>query len=98
MNASDHQFMERALEAARRSMGKPTDPRVGAIAVVNEQVVGTAYRGEIEPGQHAEFILLAKHLENVSLAGATVYTTLEPCTVRNPPKIPCVERLIQRGD
>lgn len=96
MNTSERQFMELAIEAARGSKGHASEPRVGAVAVVNGQIVGTAYRGQIAPGQHAEFILLAKHLEDASLAGATVYTTLEPCTVRNPPKVPCVERLIQR--
>lgn len=96
MDTTDRKYMEVAIEAARKSVGKATDPRVGAVAVINGQIVGTAYRAQIEPGQHAEFILLAKHLETTSLAGATVYTTLEPCTVRNPPKIPCVERLIQR--
>jgi pyrimidine deaminase RibD-like protein len=92
----DRQFMEITIDAARSSKGNIHDPRVGAVAVLNGQEIDRGYRGEFEPGQHAEFVLLGKHLENAALAGATVYTTLEPCTERNPPKIGCVDRLIQR--
>ena len=68
---------------------------VGAVVVKNDQPLNTAFRGE-HPGDHAEFIALEKKLPQDVLAGATVYTTLEPCTTRNHPNVPCAEWLINR--
>lgn len=95
--------MQAAIEASRKSKVDESGsvPRVGAVAVIRNEIVGTAYREEIEVGQHAEYILLEKHLHSVPLTEATIYTTLEPCTERGrtqegKPKIPCLERLISR--
>jgi len=94
----DHRFARLAIEEARKSVpendGRP-HPMVGAVVVKKGSVLATAYRGEAK-GNHAEYIALEKRLADAAVAGATVYTTLEPCTTRNHPKIPCVERLIER--
>jgi pyrimidine deaminase RibD-like protein len=68
---------------------------VGAVVVKNGKVRSTAHRGEAA-GNHAEFIALEKKLPDEAVAGATVYTTLEPCASRNPPKIACADRLVGR--
>lgn len=94
---NDYGFALMAVEEARRSVGEDgrTHPKVGAVIVAGGQVLATAHRGEIA-GCHAEYIALEHKLADKSVAGATVYTTLEPCTERNHPKIPCARRLVER--
>src|ERR1700722_15880860 len=93
-DVDDIKYMKMAIEAARRCESEPGDPFVGAVAVRDNQVLGVAHRGELRAGDHAEFTLIGKKLRLADLVGATVYTTLEPCTVRGPEKHPCVEWLI----
>jgi pyrimidine deaminase RibD-like protein len=96
--AQDRRFARLAIEEARKSVSENDErvhPRVGAVVVKDGRVLSTAHRGE-EPGNHAEFVALEKKLPDDAVAGATVYTTLEPCTTRNHPKIPCAERLVER--
>lgn len=69
---------------------------VGAVASRAEEFLDAAHRGEVGLGEHAEFTLLERKLKTATLAGATIFTTLEPCTKRGPDKVPCADRLIER--
>ncbi len=96
---NDRHFCGMAIDQARKSVSEKDGrqhPFVGAVVVKKGQVLSLAHRGEIAEGNHAEFVALEKKLPSNVLAGATVYTTLEPCTTRNHPKVPCAERLIER--
>ena len=97
----DRQFCEMGVELARKSVSENDGrlhPYVGAVVVKTGKVVATGYRGETGAGRHAEFCALKKlndDVDNVDLAGCTVYTTLEPCSERKPPKVACATRLIK---
>lgn len=95
----DEQFMATAVEEAARSSldAGRASPLVGAVAVRDGAILGVAHRGETGAGDHAEYALLVRKLAGADLRGATVYTTLEPCTKRNHPKVPCAERLVGAG-
>ena len=99
MTDDDIQYMKRAIEVAARSRAEDdrTHPKVGAVLVLNGKVLGTGFRGENGKGDHAEYTVLEKKVREDPVAGATMYTTLEPCSTRNDPdKIPCAERLYHR--
>lgn len=92
---TEQEHMMEAIRMARLCRGTPSDPLVGAVAVKAGIMLDSAHRGEIKQGEHAEFTLLRK-LQDETLSGSTVYTTLEPCTVRGEEKTPCVDHLIDR--
>jgi pyrimidine deaminase RibD-like protein len=100
LTPKDKRYCKMAVELARKSIaendGEP-HPYVGAVVVKDGEIIATGYRGETGEGRHAEFCALKKindDADNVDLSGCTVYTTLEPCSIRKPGKTPCTNRLI----
>ncbi len=91
---TDERHLQRALELARRGLREAhPNPRVGAVVVAGERVVGEGYhRGPGTP--HAEAVAL--DVAAAQARGATLYVTLEPCchTGRTGP---CTERIIAAG-
>jgi pyrimidine deaminase RibD-like protein len=94
----EREFMELAIAEARKCVGEDgrSHPKVGAVVVKDGTLLASAHRGELGEGEHAEFTALERKLADEIVAGATVYATLEPCTTRNHPKVPCANRLIER--
>ncbi|WP_152521767.1 tRNA adenosine(34) deaminase TadA [Marinobacter sp. ES-1] len=82
----DQYWMARALELASQAASKDEVP-VGAVVVLNGKEIGAGFNAPIsgcDPTAHAEIGALrdaAARVGNYRLAGATLYVTLEPCTM-----------------
>lgn len=92
------ELMQLAIDVMNKSVNEPREdgkipPKVGAVLLFPDGRVETAYRGELREGDHAEFTLLERKLANENVADCILYTTLEPCVERNPPKVPCCRRV-----
>jgi len=85
-SAQDLQFMHQALTLAQQG-GALGEVPVGAVLVLNEQVIGEGYNQPIlshDPTAHAEVVAIrqaARCLQNYRLENTTLYVTLEPCTM-----------------
>jgi len=95
---TDIELMRRAINLSRNCISEKgkISPAVGAVVARVGAIIAEAYRGEMAPSEHAEYTALERKLAAEDLAGSTVYTTLEPCTTRNHPKLPCADRLLER--
>jgi tRNA(adenine34) deaminase len=77
-------FMRAALEQAREARRHDEVP-VGAVVVLDGQVVGTGFNQPIraaDPTAHAEIVAIrdaARRAGNYRLTGAVLYVTVEPC-------------------
>ena len=90
----DEKWMGMAVELAKRA-GNSTwpNPRVGAVVVKNNKIVGKGFHRKAG-GDHAEVEALRK--AGVQAKGANLYVTLEPCSThgRTPP---CTDRIVASG-
>ncbi len=98
MPEPDLELIKKVIKIAGNSKSEDehVHPVVGAIVARGRRSLAEAWRGEVEPGEHAEFTAFWHHLRNTNLEGATLYTTLEPCTRRRHPKLACAEWIISR--
>jgi tRNA(adenine34) deaminase len=82
----DTVWMQQALQRAERALQHNEVP-VGAIVVHDNKIIGEGWDQTVtakDPTAHAEIIALraaGKTLQNYRLLNATLYVTLEPCSM-----------------
>lgn len=84
--SEDERWMTRALALAEQAGDRGEVP-VGAVVVLDGREIGAGFNAPIsgcDPTAHAEIRALrdaARRVGNYRLPGATLYVTLEPCTM-----------------
>lgn len=83
---TDQEWMECAIALAAKAASENEIP-VGAIVVLDGEIIGEGYNSPIslcDPTAHAEIQAIrmaCKAMNNYRLPGATLYVTLEPCSM-----------------
>ena len=86
MALDDQYWMDRALQLAEQAEQAGEVP-VGAVVVRDGQLLGEGWNqpiGRCDPSAHAEIVALrdaAAKIGNYRLPGATLYVTIEPCSM-----------------
>jgi diaminohydroxyphosphoribosylaminopyrimidine deaminase / 5-amino-6-(5-phosphoribosylamino)uracil reductase len=90
----EEKYMNLAIRLAQKGAGFVNpNPKVGAVVVKNEKVIGMGYH-EFFGGPHAE--VNALQMAGKSAKGATLYVTLEPCNHEGKTP-PCSPLIIEKG-
>lgn len=96
---NDRDFLLEAIELSRRAPPAESAYSVGALIVgARGDVLATGYSRERGRQSHAEHVAIEKALERrASLDGATLYSSLEPCSVRGSGAVTCTARILDAG-
>lgn len=95
----DLHWMRRAIRLAALCPPATGAYSVGAIVVGEDGTeLASGYSRARDPREHAEEAALAALSgDDPRLAGATIYSTLEPCSQRSADRTPCARRILTAG-
>jgi diaminohydroxyphosphoribosylaminopyrimidine deaminase / 5-amino-6-(5-phosphoribosylamino)uracil reductase len=99
MAADDRRWMELAIDLAHQCPPSEGAYSVGAVIVDSEgNELARGYSREGDPHVHAEESALSKlAADEPRLAGATIYSTLEPCSQRKSRPRTCTQLILATG-
>jgi pyrimidine deaminase RibD-like protein len=92
---ADRRWLREAIELSRRCPPSDSAFCVGAVLVADGKIIATGYSRQFDPLDHAEETALAT--AGIVPAGATMYTSLEPCLRRLSRPRPCAELIVAAG-
>jgi diaminohydroxyphosphoribosylaminopyrimidine deaminase / 5-amino-6-(5-phosphoribosylamino)uracil reductase len=95
---ADRHWLVQAIELSRFCTPSFSAFSVGALIVAPDgTVLATGYSREVDPADHAEEVALARASVADELAGATMYSSLEPCAARASRPVPCADLIVASG-
>jgi pyrimidine deaminase RibD-like protein len=93
---NDIKYMNLSIQEAKKSLPAPQAYCVGAALVsCKGELLSTGFSRELPGNTHAEECALAKLDKSIDLTESTMYTTMEPCSVRLSGNRPCSSRIIE---
>ncbi len=94
----DCSYISRAMHNSQQSEPCSTCYRVGAVVLTRDGQEFDGYTHETGEANHAEEEAITKALEaGADLKGATIYTTIEPCSRRGSKSEACADLIIRHG-
>ncbi|WP_017599624.1 deaminase [Nocardiopsis lucentensis] len=93
---ADAYWLRRAVDLSRNCPPSTTAFSVGAVVVAADgTVLGQGYSRRDSPRDHAEEVALREvEADDPRLGGATLYSSLEPCSARSSRPVPCAELVL----
>lgn len=92
---TDERLLLQAIHLSRNSPPCSTAYRVGAVVVTRDGKEFTGFTHETSPDNHAEEEAILKALAaSADLTGATIYSSMEPCSTRRSKPVSCSELII----
>jgi len=95
----DIQYLKQAVDLSRSAPPKMTAFSVGCVIVdAGRALVSTGYSRELGEDWHAEAVAIkkARHT-SIKLSACTLYSSLEPCSVRKSGREACCSLILQHG-
>lgn len=95
----DEQLLREAIAVSRSAPPSQEAFSVGSVIAAHDgTVLTTGYSRERGPHSHAEQVALEKAAElQLDLRDATLFTSLEPCSVRSSGLQDCAARILEAG-
>ncbi|MFI3259760.1 MAG: dihydrofolate reductase family protein [Rikenellaceae bacterium] len=94
----DERLMSRVVEVSKLSPPKDSCYRVGALVKCLDGAIFEGYTLETGATHHAEQAAMYKALEaGADLRGATIYASMEPCSVRSSERESCSQLILRYG-
>ncbi len=98
ISEEDTAAMRRVVEISRRSPSRESCYRVGALLKCVDGSQFEGYTLETSPTHHAEQAAIHKAQQaGVEIKGATIYSSMEPCSKRSSEPMSCSELIIKYG-
>ena len=95
---TDRELLAEAVALARHCPPSATAFSVGAIVVAADgREIARGWSRDVDAVVHAEESALQRAAGDPGLRGATVYSSLEPCSMRASRPVPCAQLIVAAG-